>query len=169
MVGSLSGRRWPPDVNEFVEAYESAQDRDGRADLTDFAPPPGHPERLPILCELVRVDLEYHWRRSQSRRLEYYRDLFPDLFEGPEFVRAMAYEEYRLRAQAGERPTQADYQRRFGIEDGRWPPSPLSGPCRRGREDSSSGLLSFVRSTTFELACTSAPRASSSLTTSTRL
>ena len=60
-------------VGVFVEAYESAQARDGRAELADFAPPPEHPERLAILCELVRVDLEYQWQRDHRRRLEQYR------------------------------------------------------------------------------------------------
>ena len=61
MVGPSTRSRWP-DVGEFVEAYESARARDGRAELADFAPPPDHPERLAILCELVRVDLEYQWQ-----------------------------------------------------------------------------------------------------------
>ncbi|MCA1686884.1 MAG: hypothetical protein LC745_13125, partial [Planctomycetia bacterium] len=117
MAGSGNGRRWP-DVNEFVEAYESAQARDGGAELDDFAPPPAHPERLAILCELVRVDLEYHWERGQSRLLEPYRDRFPDLFEVPGLVREMASEEFRLRLHAGEHPSPGDYQRRFGIQGG---------------------------------------------------
>src|SRR3954453_7356701 len=104
MTGSMGGRRWP-DVNEFVEAYESAQARDGRADLSDFMPPTEHPARPSILCELVRVDLEYHWERGQPRRLEHFRDRFPDLFAAPDLVRAMAFEEYRLRLQAGESAT----------------------------------------------------------------
>src|SRR5689334_14390459 len=62
MVGPAKEREWPG-VDAFVEAYESAQARDGRAELADFAPPAEHPERLAILCELVRVDLEHHWRR----------------------------------------------------------------------------------------------------------
>src|SRR3954454_15407458 len=116
MVGSHppNGRQWPG-VGDFVEAYETAQERNGHADLTEFAPPPEHPDRLAILCELVRVDLEYDWDRDQARPLEHYRDLFPALFEDAALVHAMAFEEFRLRLQAGEHPTADEYQRRFGL------------------------------------------------------
>ena len=74
------------------------------------------------------------WRRGQPRRLEHYRDRFPDLFVDPELVHAMAFEEYRLRLQAGERPTPADYRRRFGLEGAtgrrRPPDRPRTGPSR---------------------------------------
>jgi hypothetical protein len=33
----------------------------------------------------------------------------------------MAFEEYRLRQQAGERPTPSEYRHRFGLEGGEWP------------------------------------------------
>ena len=82
----------------------------------DFAPPLDHPDRLSILCELVRVDLEHGWERGRPRRLEEYRTLFPAVFEDADLVHAMAYEEYRLRLQAGEVPTPSEYLRRFGIE-----------------------------------------------------
>jgi hypothetical protein len=46
-------------IDDAVEAYEIARGRDGRADLEAFLPAPGHPLYLAVLCELVRVDLEY--------------------------------------------------------------------------------------------------------------
>ena len=95
-----NGGGWPS-VGEVVEAYEAALARDGRADLADFAPPPDHPEQLPILCELVRVDLEHQWRRGHPPVLEGYRKLFPEVFEDPRILHAMAFEEFRLRQQAG--------------------------------------------------------------------
>ena len=43
----------------------------------------------------------------------------------PDLVHAMAFEEFRLRLQSGERPTPDDYHRRFGVEDYRdWPSWP---------------------------------------------
>src|SRR4051794_6910966 len=115
MSNSLKGREWPR-VGIVVEAYEAALARDGNAKLADFAPHPGHPERLAILCELIRVDLEHRWESGQPPRLEDYREHFPGVFEDPQLLQAMAYEEYRLRQQAGERPTPEEYRRRFGIE-----------------------------------------------------
>ena len=55
----------------------------------------------------------------------------PTLFEDRDLVHAMAFEEYRLRLQAGEGPTPAEYRRRFGIEGGDWPSSPPLVPSER--------------------------------------
>ena len=120
-----NGQEWPR-IGEIVEAYEAALARDGAAALTDFAPRPDHPERLLILCELVRVDLEHQWQSGQPPPLEYYRELFPAVFEDPELVRAMAYEEFRLRQQAGEHPAPSEYSGRFGLEGCEWPVAPGS-------------------------------------------
>lgn len=132
MVASTSGRRWPG-VDEVVEAYESAQARDGRANLEEFVPSLNHPERLAILCELVRVDLEYDWRRGQPKDLKHYRERFPDLFRDPEIEKAIAFEESRLRRQAAE---DSSVHFRLNLEDER-PDSPSSNFIREGRDPSS--------------------------------
>jgi serine/threonine protein kinase/tetratricopeptide (TPR) repeat protein len=118
-----NGQHWPG-LGEVVEEYEAALARGEPAEVVDFSPPPDHPQRLAILCELVRVDLEHRWERGRPRRLEDYRALFPAVFEDPDLVHAMAYEEYRLRLQGGEAPTPSEYLGRFGIEVGGWPQSP---------------------------------------------
>ncbi len=88
-------------IDPFVEAYEEAQVRDGRANLVDFLPPPDHRLYPDVLCELVRVDLEYGWMRGNPRGLEQYRAEFPGLFDDPERLEQVAFEESRLRRQAG--------------------------------------------------------------------
>ena len=64
-------REASPAINEAVEAYESTRDRDGQADLEAFLPEPDHPYYPDVLCELVRVDLEYSFENSprSTRRL----------------------------------------------------------------------------------------------------
>ncbi len=128
-----SGEHWP-EVGEVVEAYESALARGSRVEVAEFAPPSEHPERLAILCELVRVDLEHRWEQGQGRPLEDYCTRFPALFEDPALTREMAFEEYRLRLQAGESPTPQEYRRRFGLDggDGDWP-RPLPPPEKKSR------------------------------------
>jgi serine/threonine protein kinase/tetratricopeptide (TPR) repeat protein len=123
MNSALSGRRWLP-IGAVVDAYEAALARDRSAALVDFAPPPDHPERLRIIAELIRVDLEHRWQSGIAPRLETYRGLFPAVFEDRELLHAMAYEEYRLRQQAGEQPTPAEYGRRYGLEGCEWPEPP---------------------------------------------
>src|SRR3954452_23852294 len=95
------GASWP-DVDEYVESYESAHARDGRASIDEHRPPEEHPRRLAILCELIRVELEYRRDAGDPARLEDYRGRFPGVFDDPDLVEALAFEEYRLRLQAGE-------------------------------------------------------------------
>jgi len=93
-------------IEERVEAYESAQRRTEAApDLADFLPQPDHPHYRALLRELIRVDLEYGWERGRPRRMHEYRQRFPALFDDPQALQEVAYEEYRLRLlPAGTRP-----------------------------------------------------------------
>jgi eukaryotic-like serine/threonine-protein kinase len=127
-------------VDPFVDAYEAAQARDGHAEPADFLPDPDDPLYPDVLCELIRVDLEYAWSRGQPRRLEAYRAEFPALFRDPDRLRLVAFEELRLRRQAGEDPCPSEYLRRFGVEGlERDPPGARGGragfvpPSRNGR------------------------------------
>lgn len=101
MIASANGREWPG-IDEVVEAYELAQARDGRANLDDFLPSCDHPDRLAIICELIRVELEYAWRRGQPEQIDRYREQFPELFHDPAMEQAICFEESRLRRQATE-------------------------------------------------------------------
>jgi hypothetical protein len=54
--------------------------------------------------------------------------LLPELFRDAENVQEIAFEEYRLRLQAGENPEPVEYQQRFGISTANWSgPYPLPG------------------------------------------
>jgi serine/threonine protein kinase/tetratricopeptide (TPR) repeat protein len=112
------------ELDRFVAAYESCQTRQGHAEIRAFLPEPRHPLYLSVLRELVRVDLEYGWERGRAPRAEEYFAAFPELKADPESVREIAFEEYRLRQQAGERPSPAEYQRRFGADTRDWPAPP---------------------------------------------
>jgi serine/threonine protein kinase/tetratricopeptide (TPR) repeat protein len=95
----------PTDNNErtlgdFIDAFEEAQVRDGSAELADFLPDESHPLYAAVLRELVRVDLEYGWRRGTPRPLAEYLDLFPRLRDDPQGLRDIEFENKRLREQA---------------------------------------------------------------------
>ncbi|MBL8797061.1 MAG: serine/threonine protein kinase, partial [Planctomycetia bacterium] len=111
----------PWGLDDHVDAFEQAQHETGAADLADFLPPPEHPLYLPVLRELVRVDLEYGWKRRQPRGLDDYRQRFPRLFDDPTSLRDVTFEEYRLRKQAGQAPTPDEYRERYGVDPGKWP------------------------------------------------
>src|SRR6185312_9141179 len=74
-------------VDPFVDAYELAQAREGPVDLAAFLPDPGHPLYPAVLCELVRIDLEYHWTRGRPVPLEDYLSRFPALVHAPDLLR----------------------------------------------------------------------------------
>jgi serine/threonine protein kinase len=101
---------------KYLEAFEAARAADPAADLALFVPPPDHPLHVPVLEELVRIDLEHHWLRGQPRWLEDYLRRFPELLDASASIRTLAFEEFRLRRRAGEAPTAEEYQRRFGID-----------------------------------------------------
>jgi serine/threonine protein kinase/Flp pilus assembly protein TadD len=113
----------PRTLDSFVEAFEQAR-RDRVADPSDFAPGPGDPLRLPVLRELLRVDLEAGWAAGAPRPLDDYRAAFPDLFADPEAAADVAFEEYRQRLRAGQRPSREDYARRYGVATDSWPTPP---------------------------------------------
>ena len=103
-------------LDDYLAAFESAYARDGAADPADFLPPPADPLYPVVLRELLRVDLEFAWDRGEERRVETYRDRFPDLWADPDGLRAVAAEEFRLRQAAGDAPTPGEYRRRLGVE-----------------------------------------------------
>ncbi|MBX9581337.1 MAG: hypothetical protein K2X87_13630, partial [Gemmataceae bacterium] len=115
-----------PDLDDYLAAFESAYVRGGDADPADFLPPRNHPHYAAVLRELLRVDLEFAWDRGDERRVEAYRDRFPELWADPDGLRAVAWEEVRLRAvaweevrlreAAGDDPTPGEYRRRLGID-----------------------------------------------------
>jgi serine/threonine protein kinase/tetratricopeptide (TPR) repeat protein len=109
------------ELDQFIEAYESVQARGDRADLEEFLPAREHYLYPRVLRELVRVDLEYGWRRGQPQDLSDYQSRFPDLFQDPESLQAIAFEEYRLRRQLGVNPSPDDYQKRWGVAIEHWP------------------------------------------------
>src|SRR6059036_1523051 len=100
----------------LIEAFETAYLADAGADLAAFLPPPGHPHRLSVLEELVRIDLEHHWAGGLPRWIEEYRPHFPELFADPRALAAIAVEEYRLRRRAGQAPVLDEYRRRLGVD-----------------------------------------------------
>ncbi len=89
-------------VWDYVEAFEAAQAPGGRADLGVYLPAHDHPHFLSILCELVRVELELRWTRGERPDLDEYRVRYPDLFLDARLAAEVAFEDNRLRRQAGE-------------------------------------------------------------------
>ena len=90
-------RGTPAAIDSHTEAFEAACASRWPVDLGRFSPPPGHPDRLEVLCELVRIDLEHGWTRGTPKALGEYRKAFPELFARSDLAEAIEYEEARLR------------------------------------------------------------------------
>ncbi len=108
-------------VDDFVEAYESSRELGNRTSLLEFLPHADHALYLQVASELIRVDMEHSWNEGQSKRLLNYQNILPDVFQEKKVVQEVAFEEYRLRLQAGEKVTAEAYGQQYGIETSHWP------------------------------------------------
>jgi len=106
------------DLEDYIEAFEKAQARDANTDFVDFLPDSGHPLYAIVLQELIRSDMEFSYQRNTPRKPEDYFQRLPDISADRQTVKALAFEEYRLRRLAGEAPTPNEYQERFGFPIG---------------------------------------------------
>jgi eukaryotic-like serine/threonine-protein kinase len=109
------------EVEKAVEAFESARLKNRGTLLRDYLPSHDHPLFYRVLREMIRIELEDSWSHDKAIPLEHYRHEFPDLFKDLDGLGDLAFEEYRLRKQAGEPVTPADYERRYGIDASDWP------------------------------------------------
>ncbi|WP_197530768.1 protein kinase domain-containing protein [Bythopirellula polymerisocia] len=103
-----------------VEAYEESRQRQGNADFTHFLPPPNHPLYAEVATELMRVDMEYSWESGECRTVETYRPILHELLSDSQVLEALAYEEYRLTVQSGQRVTPELYAQRYAIDTSLW-------------------------------------------------
>src|SRR4051795_11289720 len=108
-------------LDDYVEAFEQARRSRPEVELERFLPQPDDPLYRSVLRELVRIDLEYGWESNRPRSLEDYRAAFPSLFSDPESLQEVAFEDYRLRQQAGLSPCPEEYARRYGVRTDGWP------------------------------------------------
>jgi DNA-directed RNA polymerase specialized sigma24 family protein len=135
------------DLDDFVRPFEIARAQVEQVDLMAFLPAPDHPLYHRVQRELIRVDLEYGWERDRPGSLEEYQQLFPELFRDPESVQEIAFEEYRLRQQAGDNPDPVEYEKRFGISTKSWTKAdvPSGGPPEGLVDSATDGLAKALR------------------------
>src|SRR5262249_28516235 len=100
------------------QRFESAW-RAGQAEpIEHFLPPPEHPHYLPTLEELVHIELEFAWKAwpgSADPRpplVEAYLTRFPRL-QDPAIVLHLLEQEFLVRQQHGDHPTNDEYLARF--------------------------------------------------------
>src|SRR5438105_4717570 len=83
-MASVAGPANRPDkeiwqeVDAVVQRFEKAWQSGGRPAIDDFLPRDG-PDRLPVLIELVHVDLERRLRAGEPARAQDYQERYPEL------------------------------------------------------------------------------------------
>jgi serine/threonine protein kinase/Tfp pilus assembly protein PilF len=115
-------------LSDYVEAFEAARCQDGATALAGFLPERGDAQFTAVLAELVRVDMEYAWSDGRPKRLDDYRQVYPELFVDPAVLADVTFEEYRLRRLAGEPALPSEYRERYGVSVSRWPGEPAESP-----------------------------------------
>ena len=90
------------ELDDFVRAFEQAYCRDGHAEIARFLPPREHPLYTTVLCELIRLDLEFGWEQGCPKALSEYQRVFPEIQRDRDALRAIAFEEDRMRRHAEE-------------------------------------------------------------------
>src|SRR5262245_17093411 len=145
----IEAKSFRNEIDSYVEAFERARASGPVPNLRAFAPPVGHELHLLVLHELLRVDLEFGWAQGQPTPLADYRAHYPDVFAEPESGRAIVFEEYRLRRQAGETPDLDEY-RLTGVSVCDWPSMPsqeCAGPeAVMSQRHSATATFDYLRS-----------------------
>ncbi len=108
------------DLDAFIEAYERGWGAGVPPRIADFLPHRQHPLYSEVLVELARVDLELRWAAAQPLALEHYLGEFPELRNEAEAFAQLAFEEFRVRRQAGQPATAEEYAAKYGICISSW-------------------------------------------------
>src|SRR5690242_16237629 len=103
-----------PAVQSWLSAFEADWDEGRLAARAAELPPPGHPNRLPLLTGMVAIDLRRRWRRGKPASLESYLASYPELGTAQTAPLELLQAEYEARLEAGVPADVAEFARRFG-------------------------------------------------------
>jgi hypothetical protein len=112
----------PEVLDDLRDRFESAWQTGTPPQIEAYLPPAAggrltaHDRRREVLLELIKIDLEYRWRRNEPParpRLEDYLARFPELRPLHRLPADLVSEEYRVRQRWGDRPGHAEYACRF--------------------------------------------------------
>src|SRR5262245_10149742 len=82
---------------QVLFCFEEAWQRGERPGIDDYLPPPGDPDRLPVLISLVQIDLERRMRQGEPGQCDQYFRRYPELCGQPDMVANLIAAECALR------------------------------------------------------------------------
>jgi WD40 repeat protein len=105
---------------EILDRFEVAWREQGDADIEQFLPAEGTAGRDELLCELIKIDLEYRWERGQKKAVEGYFGRFPQLARSAAMTLDLIREELAVRRFQGCPPAVAELRKRFPEQSHDW-------------------------------------------------
>ncbi len=102
-----------PFVEDRIEAFESEVSKNPGASIDSFLPERGHAKYTVVAAELIRVDMDIAWARGDRKKLAGYVAQYPKIFRDRRLCGELAFEEYRLRLDAGEDVQPQEYKSLF--------------------------------------------------------
>jgi serine/threonine protein kinase len=100
-------------AERLERSWQSQPDPAIGVDLGQFLPPASDPLRLPLLYELVKIDLSFRMERGQLLGLDYYLEKFPELGPPAKLSPHLILEEYLIRKRQGIPTRLSDYKVRY--------------------------------------------------------
>src|SRR5262245_38860679 len=98
---------------ELVDQFDARWREQGEAKIGDFLAQVEPASRLPLLQELIKVDLEYRWDKGDRPKLEDYAVDYPELGEPSKLPCDLIAEEIVVRQCHGDAPSDAELAARF--------------------------------------------------------
>ncbi|MBC7851824.1 MAG: protein kinase [Pirellulaceae bacterium] len=98
---------------EYVEAWRGHRQGIDEILLATFLPASEDPLRIPVLLELLPIDLEQRRRRGEKTLLEHYLATFPELGQAQDLPVELIAAEYRIRRLQGDPLRIEGYRHRF--------------------------------------------------------
>ena len=111
-LGQLKTQEWQH-LQDLADQLERALAEADSVDLSRFLPPPGAPQRLVFLHELIKTEMEIRCRRRKTVSLDDYLTRYPELGPTESLSVELIYEEFRIRHRHGDKPPLDRYRQRF--------------------------------------------------------
>ena len=96
-------------VLELIDQFEESWSRGG-SDIQEFAAAIPSEHRSAVLHEVVKVDLENHWKNGERRRVAEYVMWFPELQANEGALLDLYRAEFAIRDRHGDTPSIAEYR-----------------------------------------------------------
>ncbi len=131
-------------VEDYLGDFQTTQVTGLAPRIEDYLPDPDHPRYVPVLVELVKIDMRERWDLGEQPPPEVYFQRFPRLFPDLAARVDLLFEDYRQHLLAGGGADPENYRQRFGIDVSAWPREAAAiGPSKDALPEVGQQFLGF--------------------------